>query len=735
MRRLILLLLLCGVGTARLAAQVSFPNPVNQGSTLPATCTPGGLVPAWFLLTSAGPAAVPYYCSALHTWTAGGGSSGGSPAGTKITDPQCWASATTFGVCANEIITGTYTGAAFSTGGTPPALTPGTGGAVGYSEGTVPIVGAAAGVDVIYADSTQHGFLASLDGGSYLPLIQGPASATSGHIVSWNSTNGGLVADGGVLGTAASVSSTCSGTDLTGTLPGCTIVNAAVTAAKMINSGVFTGDAVSTFPAITISNNAITAAKMVNGGAFTGDVTTTFPAVTVSKINGTSVPTNASADQFLGTTGAATGAWASIANCTDTGGNHLNYATATHAFSCGTSSTGSGTVTSVGWTGGIVSIATATTTPAFTIAGTSGGIPYFSGAATWASSGAGTQNDVIAWGGAGNPPVDTSILYTNLAKINTSNNFTAGPQNITLTALGTTQTDGWEFYNTTAAANNAQQISPSAAFEAAGWNTTTPASNTILGYIQMLGVQGTSTGASNTAGVDGLFQIQNKIGANAVKNLMQIGQQFGSSGNGVNTASLWLGNVTATTGNWIIATDGSNTYINNSGGTIDFGTAGSIVAAQRSTGLNVLATGQFGFASSGGASNAPDTALQRDSAGVAAIVNGTQGTTAANYRAIKYSGSIHSGTTFTLSSNGCSANTLVGGASAGSFVSQTSGTCAVTILMGNSLTAPNGFHCSFQDHTTPGDTLSQTGAADTTHCSMTGTTVTGDLISFVAEAY
>jgi hypothetical protein len=48
---------------------------------------------------------------------------------------------------------------------------------------------------------------------------------------------------------------------------------------------------------------------------------------------------------------------------------------------------GSGTVTDVTWTGGIVSIATSTTTPAFTIAGTSGGIPYFSGAATWASSG------------------------------------------------------------------------------------------------------------------------------------------------------------------------------------------------------------------------------------------------------------------------------------------------------------------------------------------------------------
>jgi hypothetical protein len=63
-------------------------------------------------------------------------------------------------------------------------------------------------------------------------------------------------------------------------------------------------------------------------------------AITNTKINGTSVPTNSAADQFLGTTASATGAWASIANCTDTGGNHLNYTTSTHLFSCGTSSSG-----------------------------------------------------------------------------------------------------------------------------------------------------------------------------------------------------------------------------------------------------------------------------------------------------------------------------------------------------------------------------------------------------------
>jgi len=65
---------------------------------------------------------------------------------------------------------------------------------------------------------------------------------------------------------------------------------------------------------------------------------------------------------------------------------------------------GTGTVTSVGFTGGIISVATATTTPAFTVAGTSGGVVYFSSASTWASSAALTANSIMIGGGAGVAP-------------------------------------------------------------------------------------------------------------------------------------------------------------------------------------------------------------------------------------------------------------------------------------------------------------------------------------------
>ncbi len=65
----------------------------------------------------------------------------------------------------------------------------------------------------------------------------------------------------------------------------------------------------------------------------------------------------------------------------------------------------SGTVTTVGFTGGLISVATPTTTPAFTVAGTSGGIPYFSSASTWASSGVIGANLPLFGGGAGAAPI------------------------------------------------------------------------------------------------------------------------------------------------------------------------------------------------------------------------------------------------------------------------------------------------------------------------------------------
>jgi len=123
----------------------------------------------------------------------------GSPASTYLT---VFSGAATITGASNATLN-TSTGAlavqSVATGSSPPSITPGTGGAYGFAEGTAPSVGAASGVDLFYADSTQHGFLASFNNGSYLPLVQGPATSTTGHLALWNSGNGGLLQDGGAI--------------------------------------------------------------------------------------------------------------------------------------------------------------------------------------------------------------------------------------------------------------------------------------------------------------------------------------------------------------------------------------------------------------------------------------------------------------------------------------------------------------------------------------------------------
>lgn len=94
-------------------------------------------------------------------------------------------------------------------------------------------------------------------------------------------------------------------------------------------------------------------------------------------------------------------------------------------------------VTSVGFTGGLISVASPTTTPAFTVAGTSGGVPYFSSTSTWASSAALTLNVLTKGGGPGGAPSNslltdnaTTLTYTgtggDFALSFTSNGTTAG---------------------------------------------------------------------------------------------------------------------------------------------------------------------------------------------------------------------------------------------------------------------------------------------------------------------
>jgi hypothetical protein len=101
-----------------------------------------------------------------------------------------------------------------------------------------------------------------------------------------------------------------------------------------------------------------------------------------------------------------------------------------------------GTVTSVGqsFTGGLISVAgspiTTSGTLALTVAGTSGGIPYFSSATTWATSAALAANALVVGGGAGATPatVTTGTGVVTALGVNTG---TAGAFVVNGGALGT----------------------------------------------------------------------------------------------------------------------------------------------------------------------------------------------------------------------------------------------------------------------------------------------------------
>jgi len=95
-----------------------------------------------------------------------------------------------------------------------------------------------------------------------------------------------------------------------------------------------------------------------------------------------------------------------------------------------------GSVTSVSFTGGIVSVATPTSTPALTVAGTSGGVPYFSSGTTWASSAALAANAIVLGGGAGVAPA-TTTTGTGVVTALGVNTGTAGAFVVNGGALGT----------------------------------------------------------------------------------------------------------------------------------------------------------------------------------------------------------------------------------------------------------------------------------------------------------
>ena len=214
-------------------------------------------------------------------------------------------------------------------------------------------------------------------------------------------------------------------------------VSAAGTLGQVLTSG---GAGAPTWA--TDAGGSVTSVSVVSANGLAGTVATatSTPAITLSttitgllKGNGTAISAAASGTDYAPATSGTSILYGNAAG----GFSNVTIGTGV-SFAAGTlSATGSGgTVTSVSFTGGIVTVATPTTTPALTVAGTSGGIPYFSSASAWASSAALAAGSLVLGGGAGATPA-TTATGTGVVTALGVNTGTAGAFVVNGGALGT----------------------------------------------------------------------------------------------------------------------------------------------------------------------------------------------------------------------------------------------------------------------------------------------------------
>lgn len=187
---------------------------------------------------------------------------------------------------------------------------------------------------------------------------------------------------------------------------------------------------------------------------------------------------------------------------------------------------GTGTVTSVGFTGGLISVANPTTTPAFTVAGTSGGVPYFSSSSTWASSSALAANALVIGGGAGNAPSTTTTGAGVLTFLGTPS-WTNFSSMITGTAPFWNTTGGTTITTPTITGN--PRFDGRVGINAAGAATSTDVYLNVSGNEMSLGSDGSLATRTNSTAKAGRVTVPHYT--NAEEDVQMIGMSTGVSSN------------------------------------------------------------------------------------------------------------------------------------------------------------------------------------------------------------
>jgi len=313
---------------------------------------------------------------------------------------------------------------------------------------------------------TLGGTLAVANGGT------GQTSYTDGQLLIGNTTGNTLTKATLIAGSGVSIANGAGSITISATGSGGTVTSVSVVSANGFAGTVATA---TTTPAITLSTS-VTGLVKGNGTALSAAVAATdyvAPSAYASA-NGLTMATS----RLLGRTTASTGAAEeiSVAGGLTLSGGVLTGASGTVTSVTGTSpvvssggttpaismpaattsvngyltstdwntfnNKGSGSVTSVGqtFTGGLISVAgspiTTSGTLALTVAGTSGGIPYFSSGTTWATSAALAANAIVVGGGAGLAPA-TVTTGTGVVTALGVNVGTAGSFIVNGGALGT----------------------------------------------------------------------------------------------------------------------------------------------------------------------------------------------------------------------------------------------------------------------------------------------------------